>query len=183
MNLWRAVSTVGSLVLALGAPFTVAGCSAPEGGRAPRVGLAGSVLPNAGLEAQGSVLLQRRPRVDWRLEASVTQQFYDDSDIVDDGNPEAGDFTQVGLSLRALTAAHERRHWTLRAGPVWFRARGRPNLVDEAGDYLGLRVGVGFETDLSERWSMGPELALITAYGEGKWELVPQLTWGVRFGL
>lgn len=175
MELLRAVLRSGVLALA------TAACQAPEGGRDPRLGLAASILPNVGLEAQGSVLWKRRPEVDWRIEASVAQQFLDDEDFVTDGNPAAGDLTQVGLSLRAVTAAKDRRHWTLRTGLVWIRARGAPNIIEEAGDYVGLRIGLGFETDLTPRWSIGPEIALIPAWGEGEFELVPQFTWGVRW--
>ena len=179
MESLRAVPPLG-VALALALAVATVACHSPA---EPRVGLAASVLPNVGLEATGSVLWKRRPRVDWRVEASVAQQFIDDKDFADDGNPGAGDFTQVGLSLRVVTAARERRHWTLRVGPVWFRARGAPNLIDEAGDYVGLRIGLGFETDLTPRWSLGPEIALISAWGEGNFELVPQLTWGVRWRL
>jgi len=177
------LTRVATLMICGLSVLIAAGCSAPEGGRDPRIGLAASVLPNAGLEAQGSILWKRRATVDWHLEASITQQVIDDTDFATDGNPAAGDFTQAGLSLRAVTAARDRRHWTLRTGVVWFRARGEPNVIDEPGDYFGLRIGVGFETDLSPRWSMGPELAVIPAWGEGEFVILPQVTWGVRWRL
>lgn len=165
------------------AAFAPGACLAPRGAREPRVGLALSALPNLGLEAQGSVRLAVRGETDWRAELAVAEQFLDDENLARDGNPGAGDWTQVGLSLRALTSPAERHHWTARIGAIWFRARGEPNVIDLPGDYVGLRLGLGFETDLGRSWSFGPELALIPAYGEGEFVLVPQVTWGVRWRL
>ena len=66
-----------------------------------------------------------------------------------------------------------------------FRARGIPNIVQEPGDYAGVYAGFGFETQLSESVSMGPELSLMPATMEGggsDFYWVPQLNWHITWG-
>ena len=166
----------------LGALF-LASCTALEPERDPRLGLAASVLPNLGVETTATTRLLRRGDVDWRAELSIAQQFLDDEDLADDGRVSAGDWTQAGLGLRWITHVEEKRHWTARLGFIWARARGVPNIVNDPGDFVGIRFGLGYESDLTPALSMGPELAVIPTYGgDGhEFDVVPQLTWGFRW--
>jgi hypothetical protein len=160
----------------------LAACAAPETGRGPRFGLAGSAVPNLGVEGALEIPVGRRGDTLLAADLHLVQQFLDDEDLADDGNPEAGDWTQAGLALRAITDADDEGHWTFRVGPEWFEARSNPNIVDEPGHYVGLRVGLGFERDLTPGVSMGPEVSFLLAWGEGTFEWVPQLVWGLRWG-
>jgi hypothetical protein len=148
------------------------------GCRAPELGLAPSFLPNLGLAASVAVPLGEASS--WRLEARFTDQFVDDKAFADDGNPEAGNWTQLDLGLLHLARDAGGRAWSVRVGLVGFEARGEPNLVDEAGDYLGGYCGVGRFWHFGRGFAFGPELTLVAASGPDPFVLFPQLTWGFR---
>jgi hypothetical protein len=157
----------------------VVACLAPVGCAGPAtLALAPSVLPNLGLVAGVSAPLAPSSR--YELEARLTEQFLDDKTFADNDFPEAGDWSQLELGLVRLTWSEERA-WSTRFGLIAFRARGEPNLVDEAGDYLGAYVGVGRFTRFAPGLAFGPELALIFASGDDPRVLVPQITWGLRW--
>ncbi len=145
---------------------------------APTVGFAPSLLPNLGLAASLSAPV--RAGSAWELEARFTDQFLDDKDFADNGFPKAGNWTQLDLGLLRLDG-DERRAWSTRFGVTGFRARGEPNLVEEAGGYLGLYFGVGRFTFFAPGLAFGPELTLLASSGNDPRVLVPQLTWGLRW--
>lgn len=147
--------------------------------RAPSVGLAPSILPNLGLA--GSLGLPLGSGA-WQLEARFTDQWVDDKSVADNGFPEAGNWTQLDLGALWIEPAREGARWSLRFGATAFEARGEPNMVEEAGEYLGGYVGAGRFTLFGGRWLVGPELTLLFASGEDPFAIVPQLTWGVRTG-
>lgn len=160
--------------LTLGA---AAGCNAPEEGHAPELAIAASLLPNLGLA--GSLSVPVAPNA-WQLEARFTDQFVDDKSFADDGNPEAGNWTQLDLGLLRFSPWEEERSWSLRFGVTGFEARGEPNLADEAGDYIGAYCGVGRFRRFGNI-AIGPELTLILATGPDPQVIIPQLTWGLRW--
>jgi hypothetical protein len=149
------------------------------GCRVPEVGLAPSFLPNLGLA--GSLAVPLREASEWRLEARFTDQFLDDKAFADDGNPAAGNWTQLDLGLQRLWAWEDGRAWSVRLGLVGFEARGEPNLADEAGDYFGAYLGVGRFARLGRGLAFGPELTLVAATGPDPRVVIPQLTWGLRW--
>jgi hypothetical protein len=161
-------------MLALGAS---AGCSAAD--TRPELGLAPSFLPNLGVAASLSVPV--RASSPWQLEARFTDQFVDDKSFADDGNPEAGNWTQLDLGLLRLSLPEEERAWSVRFGVTGFEARGEPNLVDESGDYLGAYLGIGRFRRFGSGLALGPELTLVAATGPDPFALFPQLTWGLRW--
>ncbi len=173
------------MLLTTGASFGCVGAPAaelPARDANPRWGIGLSALPNLGLEAAYERPLGRRGDVDWASDAHVAYQFIDDETFADDGNPAADGWLQAGVALRGRIRQNEVRDWTFRFGPEWFEARGAPNIVDEPGHYFGVRVGAGFETRIG-RCVVGPELSLLAVGGEGEFRMVPQLVWGLRFGL
>ncbi len=90
---------------------------------------------------------------------------------------------QVGT--KRVSQPSERRHSTRRYGLTWFRAGDDPNIVQDAGDYIGLYTSMGFESDFSETLSMGPEFTLMVAQMEGDTGglvVVPQLNWHLNWG-
>ncbi len=145
---------------------------------APTVGFAPSLLPNLGLAASISVPV--RAASAWEFEARFTDQFIDDKTFADNGFPEAGNWTQLDLGLLRLVW-DEGRAWSTRFGVLGFEARGEPNMVEEAGEYLGLYFGVGRFTLFGPGLAFGPELTLIAASGNDPRVLIPQLTWGLRW--
>lgn len=161
--------------LVLGAPLLLAaGC------RAPSVGLAPSILPNLGLAGSLGYPLGAGA---WQLEARFTDQWLDDKSFADNGFPEAGNWTQLDLGALWLEPVPAGETcWSLRFGATAFEARGEPNMVEEAGEYLGAYLGAGRLTLFGGRWLVGPELTLLFASGDDPFAIVPQLTWGVRTG-
>ena len=144
-------------------------------------GAAFSALPNIGASVGAAQVFDRNAERTWSLELELTQQHFDDEDLADDGNPPAGDWTQVQLGVKRLSAPEESRHFTQRYGLAWMRARGEPNIVQLAGDYEAIYAGFGFETDLTPRLSVGPELSLMGALREkgSGIDFIPQFNWHV----
>lgn len=169
------------LFLALVAACATPSGSAPaEAGAGPyRFGGGPSVLPNLGVTASAAVLLRERESHDLWGELQVTQQCLDDTDLTGGRRDAAGDWTQLQVGVKYELPLDQRRDWTVRTGLVWFEARGEPNIVNDAGDYYGAYLGVGFETAFSEHFSAGPQLAGLFTFEEGGsgFDLVPQLTW------
>lgn len=152
----------------------LAACTGPRG---VSLALAPSVLPNLGLMAAAAVPIEAgSPH---HLELRFTDQFVDDKLLADDGNPEAGNWTQLDLGWLLLPETP--RGVSARLALTGFEARGEPNLVDESGDYWGLLAGVGWFAELAPGWWLGPELALVAATGPEPFVLFPQLTWGLRW--
>jgi hypothetical protein len=147
--------------------------------RAPELGLAPSFLPNLGLAASAALPLGEASP--WRAEARFTDQFVDDKSFADDGNPPAGDWTQLDLGLLWLSEPEESRAWSLRFGVLAFEARGEPNLVEESGDYVGAYCGAGRFWYFGKGFAFGPELTLVAATGPDPLAIFPQLTWGFRW--
>jgi hypothetical protein len=172
-------SSILRLGLAL-APLAATGCGSP--GRRASFGLAPSLLPNVGLAASLALPLEPPAESEGRghVELRFTDQFVDDKTFADDGDPEAGNWTQLDLGWIELPPS-DTGGWSFRAGLTGFRARGEPNLVEESGDYVGVYVGAGRFTTLGPDWLFGPELALIVATGPDDRVVIPQITWGPRW--
>lgn len=158
------------------------GCATPEALRAGEVyaGVSASALPNFGLALEAGQVLARTPTTVYSFEVEATSQFFDDKTFSDNGDPEAGDWFQFQGGFKARIAHQEDRAWTVGWGGVWFRADGRPNIVNEEGDYLGGYGSLGFERRISEHWSMGPELTMMLVSREKsgfELDVVPQLNW------
>jgi hypothetical protein len=156
-------------------------CRLPEPARGPDLELTPSLLPNLGLALSATVPLDLDATHETRLELRFTDQFLDDKSIAPNGDPEAGDWTQLDLGLRWNERGPE-TFWTFRVGLTTFRARGEPNLIDAPGGYVGLYAGLGRRTWLTEHLFLGPELSLIVAHGDDDPRaLVPQITWGLTW--
>ncbi len=137
-----------------------------------------SFLPNVGVAVQGGVDRHRDRRLKVSTEAEFTYQFLDDELFIDDGNPAAGNWLQFQGGVKVATNPDARRHWTGRLGGCWFYAGDDPNIVDKEGHYFGVYGGIGFETDLTEGFTMGPELSVMLAIHEsGDLVAVPQFNW------
>jgi len=148
------------------------------------VGTSFSALPNLGLAVAASQVFDSDETRTWAFEIEGTHQPWDDEALAQDGNPAAGPWTQFQLGTKRVSHPSERRHSTRRYGLAWFRAGDDPNIVQDAGDYIGLYTSMGFESDFSETLSMGPEFTLMVARKEGNGELVfvPQVNWHISWG-
>jgi hypothetical protein len=170
---------VSTLLLAL-----LTGCGTTGWGDDLYMGGSLSAVPNIGLSLTAGQVFERDEKREWSFELEMTHQPWDDEDFSSDGNPAAGDITQFHMGVKRSSDPLGHRHWTQRYGFAWFRARGEPNIVQEPGDYAGLYAGFGFETQLTESISMGPELSLTLAdiEGGGEFTPVPQFNWHITWG-
>ena len=146
---------------------------------APELAFAPSFLPNLGLMGSASTHVSATSA--WQVEARFTDQFLDDKSFADDGNPEAGNWTQLDLGLLWVSSWEDEHAWSARFGVLGFEARGEPNLVEESGEYVGAYCGVGRFWRCSRTLAIGPELTLVVASGDDPLAIFPQLTWGLRW--
>lgn len=162
--------------------FLVASCSVPGIEDEFYVGGGFSALPNIGITVGGGQVFSKKPGASTKaVELFGVWQPFDEELFADDGNAAAGDWYQVSLGINHSTL-EDNRHWNLRYGVVWARALGEPNMVQLEGDYNGIYVAYGFETEFGDGWRMGPELQLNAIGMEGGRDtqavrLVPQLAW------
>lgn len=155
------------------------GSETPHQGDPWLLGISPSFLPNLGLAAT----VAREVGV-WRdgglaVEAEFTEQFIDDTSFTDSQNPEAGNWTQAKLGMRWAKPYDIGRWFTLRSGGVWFRARGRPNIINDAGDYYGVFVELGLEVRLGKHLIAGPGISTMFVLDEEDHQehVVPMVTW------
>lgn len=159
-------------------------CSTPLTGSGLEAGAAISVLPNIGLTVAAARPWGQMMSRDWAWEVQYTRQWFDDEDLLDDGNPSAAPVDQLQVGAKTEGSLSGPRVWTGRAGLVWLHAGPIPNMVDQAGHHGGVYFSLGFQTRLGEDVTVGPELALLFVDREGHGthiEPLPQflyrLTW------
>lgn len=144
----------------------------------------GSLLPNGGLYAGVGQVFKVDCNAVWSFEILGTFQFIDEKTFITDGNPEAGNWYQLQAGVAVRTNPSGRRHAVLRAGAMWFQAEGEPNLIDVGGDWLGVYLGAGFETDFGDGLSIGPSVTVLAGApvdGGQDYSLVPQFSWGLTW--
>ncbi|MHC4973347.1 MAG: hypothetical protein ACYTG3_13550 [Planctomycetota bacterium] len=142
-------------------------------------GVSFSAIPGVGLAAHGGKVLAQPDTYDWSGEAMIIRHFLDDTDFADDGFGASGRMTAVRAGFKHGTNPGHKIRATYRYGFMYYRATGVPGIVDFPGNYWGAYGGVGFETELSRRWTMGPEFSLAFLEGEGNlgFEIVPTFYW------
>lgn len=165
--------------------FLLAACRSRVAGP-PRDWYAGgsfSAVPGVGLAVEGGKVFAREDKYDWSAEGQVFRHFWDDKDLADDNFADHGRVTAVRAGLKHTMSPGHKRHLTCRYGFQFYRATGEPGIIEKAGDYYGGYFGIGFETDLSRHWTMGPELSVAFMQGEGgrQFEVVPTFFWHLSY--
>ena len=144
-------------------------------------GVGGNIIPSVGVSLHAGRVLWRTEHITGSIEGEVIGQFIDDETFIDDGNPEADPFVQAKLGIKTRNNPDSARHLTFRSGITYFNAGDNPNIVQEPGDYVGVYVGAGFETDLTPNLTVGPELSLTVATQIDQFDIgngiVPTLSW------
>ena len=141
-------------------------------------GLSLSALPDVGATLTGGqYFITTNPKFDFAFEMSATFQGGNDSATQD------GKFFQVQAGVRQVASPGHTSHLVFRYGFTWFRATGDPRILDLPGDYLGAYGGLGYEWDISPRWTVGPWVNLSLVDGEGSigTEVLPQVGIGCIF--
>jgi hypothetical protein len=142
-----------------------------------------SAIPGVGFAAEGGKLLRQTEKTDLFLEGMIVRHFWDDTDFADDNLGAPGRMTAARLGVKQTLSPGSKRHATVRYGFQFYRATGAPGIIDDPGDYYGIYGGIGFETELSRRWSMGPEFSVAIMEGSGSLNtvIVPTLFWHLLF--
>lgn len=112
----------------------------------------------------------------WSFEGDVNWQNLS-SEI--GGTADSGDFAQVRGGIKASLLPCGRGHPTVRAGIGWFRTTERTDWIGNAGDYFAFHAGIGYEFDVTRRFTTGPEITAILAAEEKGFDLkfAPQVRW------
>jgi len=124
------------------------------------VGVAG-VPDVGGAVTAGQFFSKSGPRFDYAFEMRGVFQGGDDSATQD------GEFFQVQAGVKQVASPGHPRRPFFRYGVTWFRANGDPRVLDRSGDYFGAFGAAGYEIDLSEHWTLSPEVAVNLVDGEG----------------
>jgi hypothetical protein len=138
----------------------------------------GTVLasPAVGGSLEFGQVFARSAAADWSFEIEGGVQALD-AELY--GNTSNGTWAQAQGGVKASFNPLGRGHPTARAGIAWFRTTEPTEFVDEEGDYVGLYAGVGYEVDVSPRFTTGPEISVMAAAKEGGSDpvYVPQFSW------
>lgn len=141
-----------------------------------------SLLPNVGATTAFGKVVSGDGAGWWGVDFQLDVQPIDDEDVVDDGNPEAGDFYAMRLGLEQAEPFGAFTSFHLRGGLAWFDADGDPNWVSAPGDWYGIHGGIGFTTEVAGSWSVGPGLSLLVVNNPEAHEtdVVPMFQWTAR---
>lgn len=143
-------------------------------------GPAVSYGPDLGASVEVGRIIDRNACATWSVEARATWLFADNTEFLDrSSTEEPADWKQLSAGVKVSFAPEASRHLTGRLGIVLADVHGNLNLVRDAGTYYGAYAGIGFETDLTERLTMGPSVTacvLTRADGDDTY-FVPQLDW------
>ena len=170
-------SPLSKLLLAMAAVIWAPACSTLPDRDGLQAGAAVSVLPNIGLSVLVADTFSESPERTWSWEVQGTGQWFDDEDLLDDGATAAGPVRQLRAGVKANLAPGELRQWIARVGALWIHVQGVPNMLDLPGHHLGAYASFGMQTRLSDRLSVGPEVAVQLVRrteSPARWEPIPQ---------
>ena len=178
----KAAPRLSAALAALG--LALAACGGP-GQSLARAGGGISILPNVGAYAQSSTKVDSDGTIEVHEAIRGHYQWLDDKDNAGNGDISAGDYKQIDVTLFWRTTPEEKRHWLFRFGAVSMKAGSNPNILPEPGRYFGVLFGGAFETKISPRSAIGPQVSLSIGYNfkQGVVGILPQLTWGIRYTL
>lgn len=165
--------------LASGAPPAVAcdkACPLPGW----YAGVRASYGPDLGGAVEAGRVVMRTSCVEGAVEVRATYLFLDNTQALDlQRDAAATGWRQIEAGVKATFAPGAARHLTARAGLSTADVHGNLNVVRETGRYYGVYVGLGFETDFGERFTMGPSVLLHVMRHEegGRVEFVPNVGW------
>lgn len=139
------------------------------------VGVSG--LPDVGGSVTAGQIAGRTGKYDFAFELRATLQGGEDSAT------QNGRFFHLQAGAKQIASPGHRGRPFFRYGVTWFRANGKPKIVDKRGDYLGAYVGGGYEWDLSEHWTVSPDVTANFVNGEGSTgaDFVPQVALSLLF--
>jgi len=86
---------------------------------------------------------------------------------------------QVRAGLKHTLKPEAKSHLTVRYGAIWFKTDGRVRWIDVQGGYVGGYLGAGWEWDLGEQVTTGPDVRLYLLGGQGEFEAIGQLVWNL----
>ncbi len=140
-------------------------------------GVGVAALPDIGVALTAGQMLSRGGNYDYAFEMRASLQGGDDTPTQD------GEFFQIQAAVKQSASPGHSRRMFFRYGVTWLRANGDPNILDQRGDYFGAFGSVGYDWDLSPRWTFSPEVQLTLVDGEGSigTEVLPQLFFNLLY--
>jgi hypothetical protein len=139
-------------------------------------GASATALPGLGASAELGQAFLHRPYATWSFEMQATKQTLDG---VFGGRDPGADCAQLLIGVKASFTPERRGHLVGRLGFCALRATGTNDYLDVATTYYGAYAGLGYEWDLSDRWTTGPDVKALVGLreGEGTVEVIPQVGW------
>ncbi|MDJ0523368.1 MAG: hypothetical protein QNJ90_14955 [Planctomycetota bacterium] len=138
-------------------------------------GAAAVVSPGLGAGLQFGQVFARTPQATWSFEMLAELQDPSD-DLWFEGS---GNYGQIRGGAKGSFSPCSCAHWTVRGGVVWLRSTAPNEFLDRTGDHVGLYAGLGYEWDITPRFTTGPEvsLSLVAREGDSDIQALPQLRW------
>ena len=139
------------------------------------VGAFALVSPAFGGGGEFGQVFRRDGMATWSIEMSAAAQPLSNT-LWSEGD---GDWAQLRGGVKATFSPRRRGHVTGRLGLAWFRSTAPTTFFETPGDYYAAYLGVGYEYDLTRRFSTGPEIALLIASQEKDFDIqvAPQFLW------
>lgn len=139
------------------------------------VGASAIASPGLGGGLEFGQVFARTPQATWSFEVLAALQDPGDSLWFDGG----GNYGQVRGGVKGSFSPCDCGHWTARGGLAWLRSTAANDFLDETGDHVGVYASVGYEWDITPRFTTGPELLLFLVAKESDSDIqaLPQLGW------
>ena len=142
-------------------------------------GLSPTLFPGIGASAEFGQVFARTASATWSFEVQATKEYL--APVLGGETGEGNDFAQIRGGFKVSLSPCACRHLVLRAGATAFRGTGTSDTLDVEGTFNGFYGGLGYEFDLSDRWTTGPEATVLLGFEEGGGEddtvIVPQVGW------
>jgi hypothetical protein len=161
-------------------------CTPQQNGPRGTIGGGLAFGPDLGASILGTYEFSRSCRAAWSAEVRASWLFFDNATVVNTGNDTTdADWKQLQVGVKVAINPEARTHLTGRAGLVVADVEGNLNLVRQTGTYYGGYVGFGFETQLTPRISVGPDVSVLAMQrdGDDRVYFVPQLGWNLSYAV
>ncbi len=144
-------------------------------------GLSATAFPGIGASAEFGQVFARTDRATWSFEVQATRQYMASFLGGESGaGNDDDDYASIRGGFKVSLSPCSCRHLVARLGATAFRSTFTSDTLDVEGTYNGFYAGLGYEFDLSDRWTTGPEATAMFGWQEGNVDntaFLPQVGW------